>query len=147
MGNTVYVSLFNKICERQRVCVRLGLSARVFGFSFWWWAWDVGCVCVCVCVCVRRSKTVYDKYSVFISMSGGVSWGQGDRFLLIGRRRMESNNTPLGPSALDSRNHKQHPAHKPPSALSQYLFALIRRTQNVIVQHTGYVCLLGCLPS
>ena len=30
-------------------------------------------VCVCVCVCVRRSKTVYDKYSVFISMSGGVS--------------------------------------------------------------------------
>lgn len=88
-------------------------------------------------MCLRYR--VCDKYSVFISMSGGVSGGQGDRFLLVGRLRMRGNNVPWGPPALDSQNRKQHPAHKPPSALSQYLFALI--TQNVIVHHAVYVCL------
>lgn len=135
-----WVTLFMCLHLTIRVCVRVRLSRHV---------------CLdflvgrdecerCVCVSVRYSESVYDKYSVFISMSGGVSGGQGDRFLLVGRRRMESNDTPLGPSALDSQNHKQHPAHKPPSALSQYLFALI--TQNVIVRHAGYVCLSDRLP-
>lgn len=59
MGNTVYVSLFNKICEGQRVCVRLGLSARVFGFLVGdeREMWGV-CACVCVSVCETEQDSV-----------------------------------------------------------------------------------------
>lgn len=123
----LYLTIF--VWDKERACQgEFGADASVWIFS--------GEICVrgvCVCVCLRYR--VCDKYSVFISMSGGVSGGQGDRFLLVGRLRMRGNNVPWGPPALDSRNRKQHPAHKPPSALSQYLFALI--TQNVIVHHAG----------
>lgn len=62
---------FDNMCVRQRACARVRLSAHVMIL--------LGHVSgrgvfVCVfCVCMRQSKRVYDKYSVFISMSGGVS--------------------------------------------------------------------------
>lgn len=83
------------VWDKERACQgEFGADASVWIFS--------GEICVrgvCVFVCLLRYR-VCDKYSVFISMSGGVSGGQGDRFLLVGRLRMRGNNVPWGPRHL-----------------------------------------------
>lgn len=78
-----------------------------------------------VFLCKSEKQSTYDKYSVFISMSGGVSISQEiDPFSL--EDSVESNHMPLRPKVLESWNHRQQAAKNARSVLSQYLFALIR---------------------
>lgn len=84
---TVFMCLSWTICvgDKERVRVRLHVYIWFsYGDSVW------------VCVC----EGVFDKYSVFISMSRRARWGQRDGFPLVGRLRMECNNTRWGPQHL-----------------------------------------------